>query len=127
MDESEEEISSADLLDLEDIIVSDELFHKFIQILPKCSEISADMFSSQDLRGIVRQESKLISNHLYVLHIIYLNWKLCRKGNESIPDVIRHSVENIKPTTKENPKLFRNFIQKRLSEYLLKVKLLFIV
>ena len=67
------------------------------------------MFSSMDLRGLTGQKIKIISDRMYTLLISYLNWKQCRSANEQIPDLIRHSIENIKPSTKENSEnSFRN-------------------
>ncbi|KAI6658727.1 hypothetical protein LOD99_10940 [Oopsacas minuta] len=57
---------------------------------------------------------------MYLLNITYLSWKQHRKANEPIPELIRLSIENIKPKAKENHRLLRGFIQKRLSEYILK-------
>ena len=84
---------------------------KLVRTLPSISGISPDMFSPHDLRGLAGQESKIINNQMSTLHVSYLRWKQCRKANESIPDLIRHSIYNLKPITKENPRIFRSDFQ----------------
>ena len=124
MDESEFETSFSDspeTLDQEST-VNGELSKKLTELLPLVSEISPDMFTPGDLRGIAEQKAKILSDQMYVLHVTYLSWKQHRKANEPIPELIRLSIENIKPKVKENRKLLRGFIQKRLSEYILKVR-----
>ena len=56
-----------------------------------------------------------------ILHIAYLLWKRNRKPNEAIPLTIQKTIEVIKPKIKDNRKLLRSFVQKRLTEYSLKV------
>ena len=123
MDESELETSFSDILETfdEDKQANTELFKKLTEILPLASEISPVMFSPGELRGIAGQKGKIISEQMYILHIAYLRWKQNRKANESLPELIRLSIENIKPKIKENRQLLRRFIQKRLSEYSLMV------
>ena len=58
---------------------------------------------------------------MYVSHITYLVWRKNRKLNEAIPLIIQKSIESIKPKIKENRKLLRSFVQKRLTEFSLKV------
>ena len=75
--------------------MNDDLLMKLVQTLPNISGISPDM-----LRSLAGQESEIISNQMYASHISYLRWKQCRKANESIPDLIRLSIHNIKPIIK---------------------------
>ena len=90
MDDSEWECSSEISLnlDVDEKVNNDDLLMKHVKILPKISGISSDMFSHHDLIGLAGQESKIISNQMYTLHLSYLTWKQCRKANESIPDLI---------------------------------------
>ena len=78
------------------------------------------MFSPDELRSCAGKQD-VISDHMYLLHLAYLIWKQSRKANERIPEGIQLSVENIRPKSRENRKIYKNFIQKRLSEYQLKV------
>ena len=61
---------------------------------------------------------------MYALHVAYLFWKRNRKLDEAIPLITQKSIEVIKPKVKENRKLLRSFVQKRLTEFSLKVSML---
>ena len=67
------------------------------------------------------QSVKQIPAHNYPLHIAYLHWRKYRKLNDPIPLNIREAVILIKPQIADDRKLIRSFVQKRLTEYTLKV------
>ena len=87
------------------------------------STINKSTFSPTDLRGgsDLDPSGKQISDHMYALHIAYLHWRKYRKLNDPIPLIIREAVAHIKPQIGDDRKLIRNFVQKRLTEYSLKV------
>ena len=110
IDDNELEVSSS-ISDLEcylDGTDSLELSQRLIQILPTFSELKLEIFSPDEMRSSSGKQ-EIISDHMYSLHLTYLNWKKSRKANAQIPEQIRLSVEKLKPNFMENRKVYRNF------------------
>ena len=63
---------------------ADKLLTKLAPLFSPLSEIPNDKFSHFDLRGGSDRGGKLITDHMYVLHITYLVWRKNRKLNEAI-------------------------------------------
>ena len=104
-----------------DQFADDRLLSKLILLLPTLQEVPRESFSHFDLRSNSDGKARIISDHMYALHIAYLLWKRNRKPNEAIPLTIQKTSEVIKPKIKDNRKLLRSFVQKRLTEYSRKV------
>ena len=120
---SDSDIDQSVLIDT-DQFANDQLLSKLILLLPTLQEIPQETFSQHDLRGNCDGKAKIITDHMYALHVAYLFWKRNRKLDEAIPLIIQKSIEVIKPKVKENRKLLRSFVQKRLTEFSLKVSML---
>ena len=106
-DNSDSDVNQSDLIDTD---TNDGLVSELIVLIPTLPEISQDKFSQSDLRA--DGKAKIISDHMYALHVAYLFWKKNRRLEEAIPLLIRQSIERVKPELKDDSKLIRSFVQK---------------
>ena len=121
MDSIDSETDVSENIDSEDM-TDTTLISKLINHIPRISDINKSAFTPNDLRGgSVSKHIRQIPDHIYALHITYLQWKKYRKLNDSIPLIIREAVSNLKPQIGDDRRLIGSFVQKRLTEYSLKV------
>ena len=116
------DLDTSEIIESEDI-TGDNLIPKLVKHIPTLSPNIITEFSPKDLRGGSSSDHTLkqIPDHIYALHIAYLDWRRYRQLNDPIPLIIREAVTLIKPQVRDDRKLICSFVQKRLTEYKLKV------